>query len=124
MDLAGQISFKVSERGADFALLIDCLYCGSPKIPPISEDTVETISELAHKYDMVEISHHCDWFVANIPLDLGSLLRWHALATKLSLTAAAAHCRSFIAEGRNYERLEKCVRNSADSTLIWYRPEA
>lgn len=109
-DLAGQSSFKVSETGADFSFMIDFLYCGSPKQPPISEATVEILSELAQKYAMVEIASHCDWFLAQLTLDLGSLPRWHAVGAKLKYSAAMAHCRNFVADGDNFEQLEKCVR--------------
>ena len=109
-DLAGQSSFKISETGADFAFMIDFLYCGSPKQPPLSEATVELLAELARKYDMVEIASHCDSFIAQLTLDLDNLPHWHAVAAKLNYSAAAAHCRNFVADDSNFEQLEKCVR--------------
>ncbi len=108
-DLLMESCYKLSETGNDLALLIDSLYCGFCKRPPISEATVETLSELARKYNMTDITSHCGAFIAELQLTPSNLPRWHALAARLDLGTALAHCRSFIANGNNFEELWRCA---------------
>ncbi len=87
-ELDDQTCYKVSEAGGTFASFVDALYCGNPKQPPISKANVESLVELAHKYDVSDIAAHCDLFISGLNFGLSSLprvslykcTRWYALA--------------------------------------------
>lgn len=107
-ELDDQTCYKVSEAGGTFASFVDALYCGNPKQPPISKANVESLVELAHKYDVSDIAAHCDLFISGLNLGLSSLPRWYALAaTKLPHGASTSHCRAYVAKADNFVKLER-----------------
>ncbi len=110
LDLKTEFCFKVSNDSTQFALIIDALYCGSSKQPPINEKTVETIGEMARKFDMPELAGHCDTYIAELDLTLDSLPRWHAVAAEIQYNDSLMHCRKFISEGGNFEALTRWVQ--------------
>ena len=103
-----QSCLDVSESGTTFASLIDALYCGNPKQPPISICTVKELIEMADKYDISDVAAHCDSFISGLKFDVYNLPRWYTLvADKLPQGTAIELCRKYVAEGDNYTKLER-----------------
>lgn len=86
-------------------MLLDAIYAKGFKQPPIEEQNVDMILELARKYDVENLSDFCDVFLSELQLTNENFRKFYILADTYHLERSLAHCRKFV--GPSFRELSR-----------------
>ena len=100
---ATAVVVPLEEDAATVRLLISGMYDTSNQV---SWSTVETLLELARKYDVQDIQLNCERFMNAEPLAISTLPRYMQLACRHGMSAAVERCQDYVATAGNVADLE------------------
>lgn len=96
-ELDAQSEFPVSEDSNTFCLLLNAIYSEGARQTPIWMHNVETLLELARKYDITSVTYFCDQFLDEQEPQVETLGKLYRLADTYHLAKTTKKCRDYAA---------------------------